>query len=292
MAKPFDATLNALIDLGPAAWAAGFARLVGLPAGPCEVLDTDLATTVQADKLFRIGGPHPAVLHLELEANPRLGVPRDLLRYNTLIDHAHGLPVETVLVLLRPKAEASDQTGVYQRFGVGGRVITEFRYHVERVWTRPADFWLNAGLPLSPLALLTEEVAGNLEGAVDGYRERLRADAVPRPVVTTLLGSSYFLCGLRYDQEEVWNVFGKLDEIMEASSTYQATINKGWAKGLSEGRADAARQIVRRQGTKRFGEPSADAVARLDAITSPDHLDRLADRVLDATGWDDLLATP
>ena len=119
MAKPFDATLNALIDLCPDDWAAGFARVAEIPAGPSAVLDSDLATTVQADKLFRIDGPSPAVLHLELEANPRLGIPRDLMRYNTLIDHQHGLPVETVLILLRPNAFASDQTGYYRRERVG-----------------------------------------------------------------------------------------------------------------------------------------------------------------------------
>ena len=54
LAKPFDATLNALIDLRPSDWADGFARLVGIPPGPSVSLDTDLATTLQADKLFRI----------------------------------------------------------------------------------------------------------------------------------------------------------------------------------------------------------------------------------------------
>ena len=63
---------------------------------------------MQADKLFRIDGAEPAVLHLELEANPRSGIPRDLMRYNTLVDHQHGLPVETVLILLRPKALVSE----------------------------------------------------------------------------------------------------------------------------------------------------------------------------------------
>lgn len=75
MAKPFDATLNAMID--PDDWAAAFARIAGIPPGPSSILDTDLATSVRADKIFRINGPLPAAFHLELEANPRLGIPRD-----------------------------------------------------------------------------------------------------------------------------------------------------------------------------------------------------------------------
>ncbi len=54
MAKPFDATLNALIAVRPDDWAAYFARLAGIPPGPSESLDTDLATTLQADRIFRI----------------------------------------------------------------------------------------------------------------------------------------------------------------------------------------------------------------------------------------------
>ena len=126
MAKPFDATLNALIDLRPGDWASGFARLVGIPPGPSTVLDTDLATTLQADKLFRIDGAMPSLLHLELEANPRTGIPRELMRYNTLIDHQHDLPVKTVLILLRSKAKASDETGCYRRCGANGELIAEF----------------------------------------------------------------------------------------------------------------------------------------------------------------------
>jgi hypothetical protein len=287
MAKPFDATLNALIDARPDDWANGFGRLVGIPPGPCEVLDTDLATTVQADKVFRINGPQPAILHLELEANPRLGVPHDLLRYNTLIDHQHGLPVETVLVLLRPKALASDQTGRYDRVGVGGRPITTFHYHVERVWERPTDYWLTAGLGLAPLALLTNEASRDLDGTLDRFRDKLRADSVAEPLTSAVLSSSYFLCGLRFDPDEVQRIFRRFNMLMEESTTYQHTIQLG----RTQGRVEEARNLLLRQGTKRFGQPAPAVTARLDGITDIARLESLADRILDATDWDDLFKT-
>ena len=207
MAKPFDATLNALIDLRPADWANSFARLVGIPPGPSVSLDTDLATTLQADKLFRIDGAKPSLLHLELEANPRTGIPRELTRYNTLVDHLHGLPVETVLILLRPKAQASDQTGEYRRVGVNGNLIAEFRYRVERVWERPINFWLQSGLGLAPLALLTDEASHQLESALDRFQVCMRENKVDETTTKTLLGSSFVLCGLRYNKERVLEMF-------------------------------------------------------------------------------------
>ena len=73
MSKPFDATLNSLIDGHAADWGNFFAARAGIPPGHVEPLDTNLSVTAQADKLFRIDGPTPAALHLEFESSGRLG---------------------------------------------------------------------------------------------------------------------------------------------------------------------------------------------------------------------------
>ena len=219
MAKPFDATLNRLIDIRPDDWAACFARLAGIPPGPSVAVDTDLAITLQADKVFRIDGPKPSLLHLELEANPRLGIPRELMRYNILVDHQHDLPVRTVLVLLRPKALASDMTGRYVRSAVDGSTITEFHYIVERVWERSVDFWLESGPGLAPLALLTDEADGNLEGALNRLHENTRDRRVGEKMTATLLSSSFVLCGLRYEPDRVTEMYGRLSMLLEESTT-------------------------------------------------------------------------
>ena len=76
MAKEFDAALNTLIGTLPEDWARVFAELAGIPLGPIEIVDTDLATSLQADRIFHVKGRRPSLLHLELEANPRLGTSR------------------------------------------------------------------------------------------------------------------------------------------------------------------------------------------------------------------------
>ena len=43
---------------------------------------------------------------------------------------------------------------------------------------------------------------------------------------------------------------------------------------------------------KRFGPAPGATEAALQAIIDRDRLERMMDRLLDATGWDDLLATP
>lgn len=68
---------------------------------------------------------------------------------------------------------------------------------------------------------------------------------------------------------------------MRESTTYQAI--------LEEGRADEARRIVLRQGRQKFGQPDRRVQAALERITDVEQLERLADRVLAATTWEELL---
>lgn len=234
--------------------------------------------------MFRIDGAPPAVLHLELEANPRLGIPRELMRYNILIDHQHDLPVETVLVLMRPKARASDQTGVYVRRGASGNVIAEFRYHVERVWERSLDHWLAAGVGLAPLALLTDEASADLEAAVGRFEACVSAPGVGPAVAQSVVSSSYILCGLRYEHARFAELFQRFSMTLEDSTTYQFILAKGEARTL--------RATILRQGTKKFGSPPPEAVAAaVGGVADVGRLERIADRVIDAAGWDELLQT-
>ena len=287
MTKPFDATLNRMIDVRPEEWAACFAKITGIPPGPSVSIDNDLATAVQADKIFRIDGERPSMLHLEFLASSRLGIPAGLMRYNVLAGHQYDYPVETVLLLLRPRAWASDMTGTFRRLGASGNLIHQFHYHVERVWERPAAFWREAGIGLASLSLLTNEAAEDLESAVRGYRNFLSDAGADAETTETLWASSYVLCGLRYDQDFISQTYRRLSMLMEESTTYQHILSQG----LSQGRADGERKCLLIVATKRLGEPSRDQAAQFSAIGDPGRLERMTNRVLEAMDWDDLLGT-
>jgi hypothetical protein len=49
-------------------------------------------------------------------------------------------------------------------------------------------------------------------------------------------------------------------------------------------------ELLLRQGRKRFGEPRAQVLARLEAVVEIAELDRLAERLLEVETWDELLA--
>lgn len=183
MAKQYDASLNRLIDLRPEEWAAYFAARAGIPAGPVEVLDTDLSSTLQADKLLRVNGPTPAALHVEFEVSGHLGIPERLLRYNVAARGVLGpMPVHSVIVLLRPEANATDLTGTLEALGADGRPYLMFRYTVVRVWQESAETLFAAGPTLAPLALLTNEAAADLPAAVDRFGRQLQSDPIRRRV--------------------------------------------------------------------------------------------------------------
>jgi hypothetical protein len=75
--------------------------------------------------------------------------------------------------------------------------------------------------------------------------------------------------------------------VLEASSIYRRI----YAEGFAEGQRLALRRVLRRQGERRFGAPRPEDEAALANIADIGRLDRMADRILTATDWADLLGT-
>ncbi len=74
--------------------------------------------------------------------------------------------------------------------------------------------------------------------------------------------------------------------LMEESTTYQGIIGKGRVEGRVEGK----RSLLFRLGAKRFGIAESATLEAIQRITDAEKLDQLAERILDAVSWDDLLA--
>jgi hypothetical protein len=67
---------------------------------------------------------------------------------------------------------------------------------------------------------------------------------------------------------------------MKESSTYQAIL------------AEEARKILLNLGTRQFGPPDDATRATLEAVSRPNRLERLVERVSEVSSWAELLATP
>jgi predicted transposase YdaD len=291
MAQPFDITLKHLLEAHPA----DCLRLVGLPTtAPVEVIDADLATVIaEADKVFRVKDPHPWLMHFELQASYDADLPERMLRYNVLLKHRHGLPVRSVVILLRAKADGPEMGGVV-RHSLDGEQYLEFRYRVVRIWQKPVSDILAGGVGTLPLAPLAAVGKPDLPAVIRRMKERLSAEA-PRHEEAVLWTATYVLMGLRYDQALAGELLkGVL--AMEESVTYQEIIRKGEAKGKAEGKAEGeveeAKRILLRFGVRAFGAPDATTKAAIDALADRERLEALIDRVDEVKNWKELLAKP
>jgi hypothetical protein len=59
--------------------------------------------------------------------------------------------------------------------------------------------------------------------------------------------------------------------------------------GYWEGRQEATRNLILRQGRKKFGPPTQYQEATVTAMLNLDHLEALAWQLLDVNTWDELL---
>jgi chorismate mutase len=106
---------------------------------------------------------------------------------------------------------------------------------------------------------------------------------VPPERARKLLTAAFLLTGLRVRRDVARQVFRGV-RAMRDSDTYLAI--------LDEGREEQVKKDILRLAQKRFGPADEPSKARLNGITDLERMERLLDRLLDATGWQDLLDTP
>ncbi len=314
MPLEFDATLKQLVRDFPQDWA----QALGMAsAGPVKVVTPDLsAVTAFADMVLHLGD---RLLHLEFQSGPDPDLARRLLLYNVLLFHHYGLPVHTVVVLLRPRADRGDLINRVAYAAHTGFGKMEFEFEIMRLWQTPVETLLTAGLGMLPLAILGQLPVGvpprdAMSSVVSRMLARTTNEAAP-PLGPMLETAGFILAGLRVSPEVAAELFHGVRRMRE-STTYQYILNEGRQEGEVKGRLEgevkgrlegevkgrlegevkghvtAVRKILLSLGSVRFDEPEAATAAAIEAITDPERLERLTKRLLNVGSWDELLATP
>jgi predicted transposase YdaD len=174
-----------------------------------------------------------------------------------------------------------------------------FTYEVIRLWRQPVRRFLTGGLgtlPLAPLAQLPGRlpVEQALAPIIRHVVERLDREAAPEDRAK-LLTASIVVAGLRVSRETAEQLFQGV-RAMKESSTYQAILDEGRAegraKGQTEGQTEALQKVLLRQGRQRFGPPTEAQQAGLIATREVERLERLTDRLLVVSNWQELLLIP
>ena len=277
--RDFENACGKVPEKGTLAWLAQ----AGIPImGSVEVLETDLSTvTTAADKVLLVHKPEHRIIHIELQSSRDVGLHRRLLLYNVLLYDRYGLPVHTILVLLRPEAKTS---ALPRRVGYAspfGNSTLEFSYQVVCIWQQPVDMFLNGELRVLPLAPVSNISQEELPSILRQVSDRLDREASPAEA-ETLWTATYILAGLRYPASVVTQLFAGVRDMTE-SSTYQAILEEGVLKGV--------KHLLLVQGEARFGTPSAQIQRAIETITDANKLDQMGKLLLIASTWDELLAS-
>jgi hypothetical protein len=280
MPGPIDDALKHLTELSPQDWVVRG----GWPAAAAALIDADIGTiSGAADKAIRVASAPDGLLAIDFQCgHDSVAKLPDLLLYNSALFKRHGLPVRTLLVLLHRGADSRKLTGLYERGFPGEPFDAALRYRILRVWEVPAAAWLSGGLGLVPLAPLGSVQKADLPAVVGRMKQRFDCEAPSQ--AKELWSAAYILMGLLYEQALIQTLLRGVVNMKE-SVTYQAILEEGEAKG----KAEEARKMLLLQGREQFGEPSANIVALLDAVTDLGRLEALAIRLLHVKTWEELL---
>jgi predicted transposase YdaD len=295
MSLRFDATLKEIFSLNPH----HFAGVFRLPeTTQARSLNIDLSTISAAtDVAFGFGEPLQEIVDLNFQSGPDATVAARLLLYNAAFHLRYNVPVRSLLILLRPKADHQDLTGKLAYVCGGKRV--RFEYDVVRMWKQPVSPYLTSGLGLLPLATVCKLPPGRpmhegLRQVVQEIDRRLIQEPDHAQAVR-LMTAAFILTGLRVPKEQLAQIYDGV-RVMHESTAYdvwaEESERRGEARGEARGKIRQSHRLLLKQGSKRLGAVDPQSQSALTAIEDLDRLERMAEAVLSVASWKELLATP
>jgi hypothetical protein len=253
------------------------------PSGPS--IDTYM-------KVSMMGGSE-AIVHLRFQKWYQPDLDRHLFEESRKLERRYGKTPTVLVFLLWPPAEGPGTTGRYEERDAKGKVKNVFTYAIKRAWEMaPEEVMHSPGtMLLAPLTKGSKERMPEIMQMVKKGLDQFRPDAKTRDMVW---GAVYWSMGLICDLDEAHRALGDLLPIVHASQNYLSAkgqaFMQGYSTALTEGPPAAARALVLRQATHRFG-PSPGAAEKLATITGLEDLEKLGQRVLTAPDRSSLFTT-
>jgi hypothetical protein len=238
------------------------------PVGPPLDPSLDRARPRTGDNFFRVrDGRKEVAVHVEVEREWRSKIPPRLFDYASSAVVATGLPVWSIVVLLRRGGGPPRGTGVYRIPGIGGDAFV-FRYQVVPLWGLDArKMRAQLGLQGAPFCVAmrgsNEEFVRELAGEVrtdPGLSERDRE---------TTMQLLYLVTAAILGAETARRIF-HVESIIQDPNVQELVReweDKGRVEGRVEGRAEEARSLVFKVLELRSLPVSPDVRARIDGET-------------------------
>lgn len=250
----------------------------------------------RVDLLARLDGPEgradPGLVHVEIEARASPGMGARMWQYHRLLRLHYDLPVLPMVLDLQggPGPGTVKQTLSARTWG---EEVARFHPLVFALAPQPARQFLRRPEPLAwALAALMDP------GGWPPERHKLECRrAIARGDLDEQ--SSYLLedCVETYLQLEGESKMRYEESMHREGVVPFDEIKMSWSEKIAleateKGRREEARRLVLRQLERRFGPLAAAVRTRVEAVESLDELERLADRVLDASSLDEMGLEP
>ena len=159
-------------------------------------------------------------------------MPGRLNLYNAALFARYDVSVRSLLVLLRPKADAANLIGKLA-YGEPGYCV-QFEYEVIRLWKQPVEMYLQAGLAALPLATLCQMPADKplAEALRDVVREieRRVGHEANHAAAMRLMTAAYILTGLHVEKGNLSSIFRGVG-IMNESTAFDEVMEEGERRG-------------------------------------------------------------
>ncbi|MEM7587085.1 MAG: DUF4351 domain-containing protein [Acidobacteriota bacterium] len=241
------------------------------------------------------------LVHVEIELQFRKTIEPRLLRYHRGLSLKYELPVHTLVLFLRG-GPAGVQVRLYQERSLG-TVVSTLSYRSLGLSQAPAEDFLQRPEPLAwAFAALMKPRKGQI-------RSQLGLECVSRIAQARELERDerglLLRCVLTYadfeegeaekfatiiaglDDEEVQDVGMTMTELWKKQGL-ESGLEQGLEQGKQQGRAEGARALMIQLLVQKFGALSSDVETRINALKTPDEIQRLAERMFQAESLEDL----
>ena len=259
------------------------------------MIDSNISTvTAEGDKVILVDEPEPWIEQIELQAGRDVGLADRMHLYSIVLGDSHKVPVDTTVVLLRPAADGLHMSGTLEKRNRRGAVYDWFGYNVMRIWQRPVEEILAAGLPVLPLAAVADVGPNELPKVLAAISERFVREMGVKEVAT-LWTATRVLMGLRYTKEQVDEFTKGISAMIlgirgiEESTVYQDIFAKGEGEARRRGGPRKRARCSCALGRRTLGEADDDTRTTIARIHDVDKLNAMLERLLDASSWADVL---
>lgn len=280
-----------------AEWLAGIAVPPPAPGLPAYTKDLDIDLSLpepSIDTYMKVGmiGGGKGIVHVRLQKRYQPDLDRYLYENSRKLERKHGTMPMVLVFLFRPPVEGPGTTGRYEERDAKGKVKRVFTYTLRRAWElEPEEVTNTVGtMLLAPLTRGSKQRMPEIVQMIKKGLDKCQADKKTREMVWDAV---YWSMGLICDLDEAHRALGDMLPFIHNSRNYLSakggSFLEAYSAAQSEGPPAAARAVVLRQATRRFGELPG-AADTLAALSTLEKLEALAQRVLTAADWSSLLA--